>query len=122
MNVYTRSGRGLRWCLVPLLAVVAVVSALVGLSLLFRSMAEPPYPAWWFGWPFFGFGWVFIPLFFIAIFFAFRWIFWGGWWGQGWAGRYYDPAMDALRGRFARGEITKEHRLCQKSVRDTIAL
>jgi hypothetical protein len=38
-----------------------------------------------------------------------RWFFWGGWgWSRGWYGPYYDPALEALRGRFARGEITKE--------------
>ena len=60
--------------------------------------------------PFLGFGWIFIPLFFIFAFFAFRWFLWGGWrWrGGGWHGRYYDPALETLRERFARSEITKE--------------
>jgi len=49
----------------------------VGLSLYFRSYASPPYGAqssgWWFGWPFFGFAWILIPLFFFGVFFALRW-------------------------------------------------
>ncbi len=115
MSTDLRSNRGPSrwWSLFPLLAIAAIVSTLIGLSIYFRGYAAPPYygaqyPEW-FGWPFFGFGWIFIPLFFIVIFFAFRWLFWGGWgWRRGWYGGYYDPALETLRERFARGEITKE--------------
>jgi putative membrane protein len=116
VRTYT-SRRGARgWSpLLPLLAMVAVVLTLVGLSLYFRSYAPPPYygaqyPGLWIGWPLFGVGWILIPLFFFGVFFALRWFFWGGWgWGRGWYGRYYDdPAIEVLRERFARGEITKE--------------
>lgn len=113
MGYYGRSGRRpMSWLLLPLLAVAAIVLILMGVSLYFRGLGPSPYstvpyPGWWFGWPFFGFGWVFIPLFFILLFFGFRWFFWGGW-GPGWYGRYCDPAMEALRERYARGEITNE--------------
>ena len=115
MSTYMRSNRGPSrwWPLFPLLAVAAIASTLIGLSLYLRSYAPSPdygvqYQGW-FGWPFFGLGWVFIPLFFVVIFFAFRWFLWGGWgWRRGWNGRYYDPALETLRERFARGEITKE--------------
>src|SRR5690348_7505904 len=114
LSTYMRSNRGPSrwWPLFPLLAGAAIASTLIGLS-LFRGYAPSPdgvqYQGWWFGWPFFGFAWVFIPLFFIVIFFAFRWFLWGGWgWGRGWNGRYDDSALETLRERFARGEITKE--------------
>jgi putative membrane protein len=105
-----------KWILIPVLAVFAIAAALTGLYLYFHNTSPPTYYygprfGWWFGWPFFGFGWFFIPLLFFLIFFVLRWIFWGG---CGWARgcwyyhQYYDPALEILRERFAKGEITKE--------------
>ncbi len=113
MNRYPKNNRTPRaWILLPMLAVVAILSTVIGLSIYFYSNAPTnyygsPYFGWWFGWPFFGFGWIFIPLVFILIFFGIRLFFWRGW-GLGYYRRYYDPALEILRERFARGEITKE--------------
>ena len=106
-----------KWILVPVAAVVAIFVVIVGISLYYNHGSPasqyygPTYFGWGFGWPFFGFGWILIPLFFIFIFFGLRWIFWGGWgWGRQWgiSRSYYDPAIQTLRERLARGEITKE--------------
>ncbi|MDG6904313.1 MAG: hypothetical protein JRN20_00850 [Nitrososphaerota archaeon] len=104
----------LRWLLFPLIGVVAITAIFTGLVVYFgvsnASYNGPPYFGW-FGWPFFGFGWIFIPIVFFLIFFGFRWYFWGSFeWRRGWGycGRYYDPAIEALRERYARGEIKKE--------------
>src|SRR5487761_912171 len=81
-------------------SVIIAVGTLIVLSFLFGRFSPVAYP------PFFFFGWwIFIPLFFFGFFF-FRW--WG--WGYRWYPRsyYYDPALETLRERFARGEITKE--------------
>jgi len=60
----------------------------------------------WFPFPFFPL--LFIPVVFL-LFFGFRWFFWGRWgWNRDWYGPYLDPALETLRERFARGEITKE--------------
>ncbi|MDG6994729.1 MAG: SHOCT domain-containing protein [Nitrososphaerota archaeon] len=61
---------------------------------------------YWFPFPFFPL--LFIPVVFL-LFFSFRWFFWGCWgWGRGgWYGGY-DPAIAALRERYAKGEITRE--------------
>lgn len=80
-------------------AVIVAVASLSAISLAFGRFSPTIYP------PFFFFGWwIFIPLFFA--FFFFRW--WGGgyWWGS--RPYYYDPSLETLRQRFARGEITKE--------------
>jgi uncharacterized membrane protein len=95
------------------LAAAAIVLTLVGLSFYFRTYAPPPpylgaQGSEWFGWPFFGLGWVLIPLFLFGVLFAFRWFLWGGWRGGGWYARYDDSAVATLRERFARGEISKE--------------
>ena len=95
--------RPFRWLLVPALVVVAFAAIVVGASFYFRPAAPQGY--YW--WPWAPFGWfLLIPLFFVA-FFALRFFFWGWWGGRGW---YYrgDSAMEVLRERFARGEITKE--------------
>ncbi len=101
-----------RWMWFPIVAAGAFVALFVVVWAHFgpfqATYAGAPFPVWWFP-----FGWfVFIPFFFIA-FFALRWFLWGGWgWGWGgwgwYRGWYADPALETLRERFARGEITKE--------------
>jgi putative membrane protein len=94
--------RPFRWALLPLILVVLAVTA-IGVSLYLRP-ASPPYYGWWSGGPF---GWFFfIPLFFVA-FFALRFLWWGTWGAGGWY-HQEDSAVQVLRERFARGEITKE--------------
>lgn len=97
------SGRPFRWLLIPALLVAAFAAIVFGASLYFRA----PAPQGYYWWPWAPFGWfLLIPLFFVA-FFALRFFLWGRWGGSGW---YYqgDPALQVLRERFARGEITKE--------------
>jgi putative membrane protein len=106
----------IKWFLVPVLIVIVIAAALTGLYLYFNNTSPstyygPHYFGRWPGWPFFGFGWLFIPLILFLIFFGLRWFVWGGCgWARGcWYHRqHYDPALEILRERFARGEITKE--------------
>jgi uncharacterized membrane protein len=93
-----------RWFLVPIIAAVSIIAVIVGVNLYYASTGiHPEY--YWFPFPFFPL--VLIPVF-LLIFFGFR-FFWGGCWGWG-RGSYsqYDPAMEALRERYAKGEITKQ--------------
>lgn len=103
-------GPSRRWILLPILvatglAVTALAAWFYGYGMSAPTEASPPWSGWWFP-----FGWFFIIPVFFLVFFAFRWFFWGGWWwGRG--SRYgwgYDPALEILRERFARGEVTKE--------------
>lgn len=97
-----------RWIWLPFLVAAGSVALFVGGWLFFGS----PGPAsangpvyWWFP-----LGWFFlIPVFFL-VFFGLRWFFWGwwGWHGGLYQGARYDPAVEALRERFAKGEITRE--------------
>lgn len=104
-----RSSR--RWAFAPLLIAAGLFAAFVGIALYAQAFTGPPPGAtyqwfWWFPFPWF----IFIPVLFLT-FFALRWYFWGGWW-WGRAGWYYggrfDPALEALRERYARGEITQQ--------------
>ena len=97
----------------PLVSLAILATVLIGFVYYRNSNAVNYGPFPYYGWgdgPFFGW-FFFIPVIFIA-FFAFRWFLWRPWgWGRGWyGGDYYydDPAMETLRQRFARGEITKE--------------
>lgn len=91
------------WTWIPLIVVAGIVSVFViaYLSGAFPSGSYPPF--YYFPW------WIVFPLFFFGLFFfAFRGWGWGCWWG-GSRGYYdYDPALEAVRERFARGEISKE--------------
>ncbi len=85
------------------LAVAAVLVAVFAGAWLLAGAAAAAYPYWWSPFPWF----FFVPAFFL-LFFGLRWFLWGGW-GWGWyRGGYGDPAVETLRERFARGEITKE--------------
>ena len=89
---------------VVLTTLASVVSLLIlGHPILMFGRAAPFF---WFG-PFFGFGWIIFGLLIVG--FALRMVFRP--WGRGMyydGHRYYDPAMESLRERYARGEITKE--------------
>jgi putative membrane protein len=103
MDSSIESRRPIRWVLAPLLLIAALVATVIGVSFYFNA-ASPQAYGWW---PWAPFGWFFfIPLFFVA-FFALRFFWWGPWGGRGW---YYHEvsAMQVLRERFARGEITRE--------------
>lgn len=116
LNAYPGKRVSFKWFIVPVVVVVGIAATVIGLSMYFFRSSPPPYnydsPYYGgFGWPFFGFGWIFIPLVFILIFFGFRWFFWGGCtWGRGWGyyRQHYDPALQTLRERYARGDINKE--------------
>lgn len=105
-NEVYRSNAHPSWMWIPVIIAAGLLVAFLAAGLAYR--ASPPassvYPwtDWWFpGWFFF------VPLLFIA-FFGLRWFLWGGL-GWGWRQGYYDdPAVEALRRRYASGEITKE--------------
>lgn len=84
-------------------AIVIGIISLIVISAVFGRFSSLPYYPPFFFFPF----WFIFPLFFFGLFFifAFRWR--SCWWGS--RGYYYnDPALETLRERFARGEITKE--------------
>jgi len=93
------------WVIFALVVIAAAIASLAIFALPFEgppSAGNHPY-SFFFGW------WFFVPL----LFFAFFLFFFSRWWGWGWGYRrgyyqYYDPALETLRGRFARGEITRE--------------
>lgn len=91
---------------VPLLAAMGLIAAFVGVELYIGVPSTPSatgatYPwFWWSPVPWFFF---IIPVFFL-VFFAVRWYFWGGWYYGGAS----DPALETLRQRYARGEITQQ--------------
>ncbi|MHB8566440.1 MAG: SHOCT domain-containing protein [Nitrososphaerales archaeon] len=85
----------------PLIFVAGIVS-IFAFAYFFGAFPADSYPPfYYFPW------WIIFPIFFFGLFFfAFRWWGWGYWSGS--RGYYYDPALEVLRERFARGEITKE--------------
>jgi len=102
-----------RWIWVAFgLVFLAVLVVIVGSTIYFglslgRAVFFTPHVLPFIGFPFFGFGFL---LFFLIIGLAFRLAF------RPWRGRMYnsgrwfnyDPAMDSLRQRYARGEINRE--------------
>ena len=112
MNVYGQNNRSpsRAWFLIPILGIVAVLAIATVAFFFYRPAMPVAYP--WYGWWWFPFPFFFIfPIIFL-VFFGLRWIFWGGWWGGWGRGWYYgphgDPALEILKERFARGELTKE--------------
>ena len=89
---------------IPLIFVAGIVSifAIAHFFGPFPAGTYPPFYYYYFPW------WIIFPLFFLGLFFfAFRW--WGcGYWLGSRGYHYNDPALEVLRERFARGEITKE--------------
>ncbi|MDA4131439.1 MAG: SHOCT domain-containing protein [Thaumarchaeota archaeon] len=100
------------WIIIGVLVLSAVIVGLVSFA-SYVFLGHPLFafggffPFFWFG-PFFGFGW--IIFIFLIIGFGARFLFrpWRRWGYYGGHGYYSDPAMQALRERYARGEITKE--------------
>ncbi|HZW55688.1 MAG TPA: SHOCT domain-containing protein [Nitrososphaerales archaeon] len=90
-----------------LIGVVALLSLIFGPS-IFGATFPRPY-LFFFPFPFFGF-WSFLFVIFI-IFLGVRWLFFPWrrrYYGGGYYYPRYDPALQTLRERYARGEITKE--------------
>jgi uncharacterized membrane protein len=82
--------------------VVGSAAFVIILSILLGRYSPVGYPSFlFFGW------WIFIPLFFFGFFFFFRWCGWGWWYPKGYY-HSHDQALETLRERFARGEISKE--------------
>jgi len=94
------------WLLIPVIGIIVVVG--IAVAFFFygpRMVGAYPWYGWWFPFP-----WFFIfPVIFFA-FFALRWIFGGGWGGGGrwYYNQYNDRAVEILKERFARGELTQE--------------
>jgi putative membrane protein len=103
MNSTNREFRRARpiWVWIPLIFVAGLAS-IFAIAYFLGAFPGSSYP------PFYYFPWrIIFPIFFFGLFFfAFRWWGWGYWWRSG--GYHHVPAMEVLRERFARGEITKE--------------
>jgi len=90
-----------------ILAVIVASTIYFGLSLGHAVFFAPHV----FAFPFFGFGFVFFGVIIFALFLglifrSFRWR--RGHYSGRWGYYGYDSAMDSLRQRYARGEITRE--------------
>ena len=98
-----------RWLLVPIIAVAGIIAIVVGAGLYLAATHAYPVGSYYYLFPFPFFPLIFIPVAILA-FFGLRWWFFWGCWGRGWNYYYgqYDPAMVALRERYAKGEITKD--------------
>jgi uncharacterized membrane protein len=89
------------WIWIPIIFVAGIASifAIAYFSGAFTAGNFPPF--YYFPW------WIIFPLFFFGFFFfTFKW--WGWGYRRGSRGCYNDPALEVLRERLARGEITKE--------------
>jgi uncharacterized membrane protein len=101
MNSANREFRRSRpfWTWIPLIVVAGIISIFAIAYLLGAFPAAGSYPPfYYFPW------WIIFPIFFFGLFFlAFRWWGWGGYYYDN-----YDSALEILRQRFARSEISKE--------------
>ena len=95
------------WAIIGFLAIIATITAISWIFFRPVPYAGPYY--------FFPFGGFFAIFWIIGVFFAIRWLFWGGFWGGRWGyypsrryWRHYDEAYAILRERYAKGEITKD--------------
>ncbi|HKW04328.1 MAG TPA: SHOCT domain-containing protein [Nitrososphaerales archaeon] len=102
MNSTNRKLRRSRpfWIWIPLVVIAGIISIFVAAYFSGALPAHGYLPFYYFPW------WIIFPIFFFGLFFAFRCWGWGYWRGS--RGYYYDPALEVLRQRFARGEITKD--------------
>ena len=103
----SRNRPSTRWLIIPLVVIASIIAVVVGAGLYLTAAGYRPAGFYLFPFPFFPL--IFIPIVFL-VFFGFRWFIWGCWWWgrSGYYDQYYDPAMVALRERYAKGEITKE--------------
>jgi len=104
-----------RWIWLAIgIAFLAVFVTIVASTIYFglflgRAVFFAPHIFPFFGFPFFGLGFVILGLLIVSL--SLRFAFFRPWRrGTYYSGRWfnYDPAMDSLRQRYARGEITRE--------------
>ncbi len=92
------------WILIPVVALVAVVTFAVLGFLTYGAQGPYPWP-WWGFFPWFPFAGIWIFFGFLFLFGIFRWG--AGPWGCSYGGAH-DDSRAILRERYARGEITRE--------------
>ena len=88
-----------------IVAILAIIGIVTSISIYLRATQSGS----WYGYPFFGFGWIGIIFGFFFVFWILRWAFWSGRpYGYGYGGWSHGDPYSIIRERYARGEITKE--------------
>jgi putative membrane protein len=109
--------RPFRWFRIAVGVFLGLVLAAIVAGLVFAFLRPTPFAVFprfgffWFPFGFFGAFFIFFLLFALVRWIFFPWGGWGWWGGRGYYRRRYyydDPALQVLRERYARGEITKE--------------